>query len=144
MERDGVLLLQGNGARQRPPHSHRGTGGVGKSWFIDKLRFDYRDRYPNNVAVFLDAKDLAVHDEVLERISRDAFGGLAWGGRPVARRILAQALILIDGLDEAKDKDDANNAVRRFAQDQYLARDTVVVTRRPINITRSAVLCRSD
>ena len=110
-----------------------GRGGVGKSWFIDKLRFDYRDRYPNNVAVFLDAKDLTVHDEVLEHISRDAFGGLAWGGLPVARRILAQALILIDGLDEAEDQDDASNAVRRFAQDEDLARDTVIVTSRPID-----------
>ena len=117
-----------------------GRGGVGKSWFIDKLRFDYRDRYPNNVAVFLDAKDPTVHDEVLEHISRDAFGGLAWGGLPVARQILAQALILIDGLDEAKDQDDANNAVQRFAQDQYLARDTVIVTRRPIDYPLSSFM----
>lgn len=117
-----------------------GRGGVGKSWFIDKLRFDYRDRYPHNVTVFFDAKDLAVHDDVLERISRDAFGGLAWGGLPVARRILAQALILIDGLDEAKDWEDASNAVRRFVQDADLARDTVIVTSRPIDYPLSSFM----
>ncbi len=108
-----------------------GRAGIGKSWFLNKLRWDFRNSNPAKRVVFLDAKqDLRPDDEVLDDFSRAAFGDLAPVARPIAKKVLAQALIVIDGLDEAKNKFGASDAVWRFAHDADLGLDTLVVATR--------------
>ena len=108
-----------------------GPAGIGKSWFLYKLRYEYRRLHPGNVIVFIDAaKDLQSDGDLFENINRAAFGGFTWASGPVARKMLARALILIDGLDEVDDRTKISNAIRSFSQIDFFRHNTIVVTTR--------------
>jgi hypothetical protein len=114
----------------------QGRAGVGKSWFLMQLRFWFHARNPGTTVIFLNAQDLQPGEDLVGHVSHTVFGGLAWGARPVARRILAQALILIDGLDEVHslNRDDVIGAITQLAQDKTLAHNMLIVTTRPTNL----------
>jgi hypothetical protein len=116
-----------------------GRAGIGKTWFLMQLRFFFRNCQPERTVIFLPATDLTMgagrRIDVLDYVNRAAFSGLAWAARPFTRQILAEALILIDGLDEigpipTLEKPIAS--ITQFAEDKSLERTTVVVTTRPL------------
>jgi hypothetical protein len=121
----------------------QGRAGVGKTWFLMQVRFWFHKKHPGTAVIFLNAKDLQPKDmqpgeDLVGQVSRTVFGGLAWGARPITRRILEQALILIDGLDEVHslNRDEVIDAITQLAQDKAFAHNILVVTTRPTNLQK--------
>lgn len=114
----------------------QGRAGVGKSWFLMQLRFWFHEKHPGMAVILLNAEDLQPGEDLPGHISRSVFGGFAWGARPFTQRILAETLLLIDGLDEVHslNRDEVIGAITQLAQDQTLAHNTLVVTTRPTNL----------
>ncbi len=130
-----------------------GRAGIGKTWFLTNLRYRFHDANPRTTVIFLKAKDIfqdpgsrdikvprhkPLAEDLLGHISNAAFGELAWGARPVTRQIMAQALILIDGLDELHSltREDAINVINQIAQDKGFRDNILVVTTRSTDLTQ--------
>jgi len=113
-----------------------GRAGVGKSWFLVQLRRWFHAKNPEMAVLFLNATDLQSGEDLVGHISHSVFGGLAWCARPVTQQILAQALILVDGLDEVHslNRDEVSGAIAQFARDETAAHSILVVTTRPTNL----------
>jgi len=113
-----------------------GRAGVGKSWFLVQLRRWFHAKNPEMAVLFLNATDLQSGEDLVGHVSHSVFGGLAWCARPVTRQILAQALILVDGLDEVHslNRDEVSGAIAQFARDETAAHSILVVTTRPTNL----------
>jgi hypothetical protein len=111
-----------------------GRAGVGKTWFLTKLRFDAWRRHPGQRVVFLPAADLAPGEDIVAHIVRTALGARIHGARPAIAAALADALVLIDGLDEvhAGARREAIDAIGRLVADERLGRSIVIVTTRPM------------
>lgn len=114
-----------------------GRAGIGKSWFLMSLRFHFQKHHPNRHVIYVKASELTGKESVLGLINERTFGKLGRVSLPVTRKIVNQAVVLIDGLDEvvSLSRESVVEAIETFAKSH--PDNTVIVTTRPVGLNLS-------